>query len=228
MDNLYGNIGRKVKGFAFASCIIEALGSIVTGIVFSFIGIFDGEVEYVLYGLLLTYLGPIVAWVGSWLLYAFGELVETNMLNEIHNAEILNRMKLNDAQNANYANNRMHSKAYNPYASNPNANTYQNKQYPPQQQSYDGMYQPPRDINMNASVNPNPTPAFTPAADPKTIEYPIGTADKEAPKNITRTSYITTEKNTKICAACNFEQSGYRLTCWKCGAEFVDFGNFED
>jgi hypothetical protein len=224
MDNLYGNIGKKIKGFAFVSCIIEALGAIVTGIIFSFIGIFDGEVEFILYGLLLTYLGPISAWVASWFLYAFGELVEKTVFNEIHNAEILDHMKLTDVRNVNHANNPTQHNAYKPYAPNPNLNTYQNYQYSQQQQSNDSMYQPPRNMNTNESVNANENPTTA----PKTIEYPMGTADKEAPKSIIRTTYKTTEKNTKICDVCNFEQSGYRLTCWKCGAEFVDFGTFDD
>ena len=38
--------------------------------------------------------------------------------------------------------------------------------------------------------------------------------------------YALTQRNTIICMACNFEQSNYRKKCWKCGAEFVDFGSF--
>ena len=223
MKNLYGNIGGKIKGFAFGSFIIEALGAIVTGVIFTFMGIFDREMELVLYGFLLTYLGPITAWVASWFLYAFGELVEKTVFNELHNAEILNHMKIKDPQDEIHTNNSSQHSAYKPYAPNSNTNAYQGYQYAPQQ-SNAGMYQPPRNINAKESVytNANLNPA------PKTIEYPIQTAGKENSRNVARTSYKTTDRNTKICAACNFEQSGYRLTCWKCGAEFVDFGNFED
>ena len=51
--------------------VIEAIGAILSGLVM----IFSGE-YLILYGLLTIVLGPIAAWVGSWLLYALGELVE--------------------------------------------------------------------------------------------------------------------------------------------------------
>lgn len=69
LDNLYKNIGSKIKTLAKWGFIVEAIGAIVTGIVL----LFD---EFILVGLLTMICGPVVAWVGSWILYAFGELVE--------------------------------------------------------------------------------------------------------------------------------------------------------
>ena len=71
LDNLYKNIGGKIKNWAKWMFIVEAIGAIITGLVFLFT-----DEDYILYGLLIMILGPIVAWVGTWLLYAFGELVE--------------------------------------------------------------------------------------------------------------------------------------------------------
>jgi cytochrome b subunit of formate dehydrogenase len=71
LDTLYENIGGKIKNWAKWIFIIEAIGAIITGFVLLFTD------EYlILYGLLTLVCGPIVAWVGSWILYAFGELVE--------------------------------------------------------------------------------------------------------------------------------------------------------
>lgn len=71
LDNLYENIGGKIKNWAKWIFIIEAIGAIITGLVLLFT-----DEDLILYGLLTLVCGPIVAWVGSWLLYAFGELVE--------------------------------------------------------------------------------------------------------------------------------------------------------
>ena len=71
LDNLYENIGSKIKNWAKWIFVIEAIGAVITGLVLLFTD------EYlILYGLLTLVCGPIVAYVGSWILYAFGELVE--------------------------------------------------------------------------------------------------------------------------------------------------------
>jgi hypothetical protein len=49
--------------------------------------------ELMVYGLLVLVCGPIVAWVGSWLLYAFGEMAE-----DIH--AIRNKINPNNEQEA--------------------------------------------------------------------------------------------------------------------------------
>ena len=71
LDNLYENIGRKIKNWAKWIFIVEAIGAIITGFVLLCL-----DEDFILYGLLAMILGPFVAWVGSWILYAFGELVE--------------------------------------------------------------------------------------------------------------------------------------------------------
>ena len=71
LDSLYEDIGGKIKNLAKWIFIVEAIGAIITGLVFLFT-----DEDFILYGLLIMILGPIVAWVGSWILYAFGELVE--------------------------------------------------------------------------------------------------------------------------------------------------------
>ena len=81
LDNLYENIGGKIKNWAKWIFIVEAIGAIITGLVFLFT-----DEDFILYGLLIMILGPIVAWVGSWILYAFGELVED--VHAMRNKEI--------------------------------------------------------------------------------------------------------------------------------------------
>jgi len=74
LNNLYENIGGKIKKWAKWMFIVEAIGSIITAIV---LPIASGDPDdFILISVLIAIVGPIVAWVGSWILYAFGELVE--------------------------------------------------------------------------------------------------------------------------------------------------------
>ena len=71
LDNLYENIGSKIKNWAKWIFVIEAIGAVIAGQVLLFT-----DEDLILYGLLAAICGPIVAYVSSWILYAFGELVE--------------------------------------------------------------------------------------------------------------------------------------------------------
>lgn len=73
-ENLYENIGGKIKNWAKWIFIVEALAAIITGVVFFFEA--ESDEIYAVYGLLAVVFGPFVAWVSSWILYAFGQLVE--------------------------------------------------------------------------------------------------------------------------------------------------------
>lgn len=64
---MYDNIGGKIKGLAKVIFIIEAAICVIAGLVLA------SEDEA---GILLLLLGPAVAWISSWLLYGFGELIE--------------------------------------------------------------------------------------------------------------------------------------------------------
>ena len=68
-ENLYENVGAKIKGLAKWIFFLEALSAVISGIAL----LADGEVWF---GLLTLVLGPVVALASSWLLYAFGQLTE--------------------------------------------------------------------------------------------------------------------------------------------------------
>ena len=82
---MYDNIGGKIKGLAKIIFIIEAVGAIITGIALLITGV-------ALFGLLILVCGPLVAWVSSWILYAFGELVETTAVNENNTRQLLKKL----------------------------------------------------------------------------------------------------------------------------------------
>jgi hypothetical protein len=69
LDNLYDNIGSKIKGFAKLIFIVCSIATIIVGFTLILLEVYSA-------GIILLILGPIVTWVSSWILYAFGELVE--------------------------------------------------------------------------------------------------------------------------------------------------------
>ncbi|MBQ4648006.1 MAG: hypothetical protein IJB76_02460 [Clostridia bacterium] len=68
---MYDNIGGKIKGLAKIIFVVEAIVAIITGSV-----IMDSDNDLFLVGLLVMVMGGIVAWVSTWLLYGFGELID--------------------------------------------------------------------------------------------------------------------------------------------------------
>ena len=90
LDNLYENIGGKIKTWAKGIFIVEAIGSIITAIV---LPIASGDPDdFILISVLIAIVGPIVAYIGSWILYAFGELVEKTADNENNTRQILKKL----------------------------------------------------------------------------------------------------------------------------------------
>ena len=93
LDRLYEDIGTKIKGWAKVIFVVEALGAIISGIVL----MCD---EAFLAGLLTALLGPVVAWVSSWILYGFGELVEKTVSNAENTGKLLRLMEKTDCRPA--------------------------------------------------------------------------------------------------------------------------------
>ena len=69
---MYDNIGGKIKGLAKGTFIVEAIAAIIFGIAM----LADGDEDLAIVGALTLICGPIVAWISSWVLYAFGQIVE--------------------------------------------------------------------------------------------------------------------------------------------------------
>ena len=69
---MFDNIGGKIKLLAKIMFCIMAIGSVIGGIVI----ISDGYDDVILVGVAVMLLGPLFAWVSSWFMYGFGELIE--------------------------------------------------------------------------------------------------------------------------------------------------------
>lgn len=96
---MYDNIGGKIKSWAIWIFIVEAIAAIIGGIALI---VNDNG----LIGFLTILCGPIAAWVSSWLLYGFGQLVENsdiiaaeyNRKNEKHEKDVTKNNERKQAQ----------------------------------------------------------------------------------------------------------------------------------
>ena len=70
---MFKNIGGKIKWLAELLFEIGAVWCIIAGIVLKFYLEFNTAVC-----LLIAVLGPVVAWISSWCLYGFGQLIENS------------------------------------------------------------------------------------------------------------------------------------------------------
>ncbi|MBQ3529899.1 MAG: hypothetical protein IJA47_05350 [Oscillospiraceae bacterium] len=70
---MFNNIGGKIKTVAMTLCIIESVVSAIYGLV-----LIATDKRTILPGILLILIGPIIAWLGSFLLYGFGQLIENS------------------------------------------------------------------------------------------------------------------------------------------------------
>ena len=82
MEGFYDNIGGKIKGAAFLGAILGIIGSVGCGVMIwlgfgHFLGMYGNSGVVIFFtGLLWAVVGSLFAYIGSWLLYAFGTMVE--------------------------------------------------------------------------------------------------------------------------------------------------------
>ncbi len=69
---MFDNIGGKIKAFAQVVCLIGIIASVICGIIMMAIG----EAGFTLVGFLIMILGPLFSWIGSFMTYGFGQLIE--------------------------------------------------------------------------------------------------------------------------------------------------------
>ncbi len=74
---LFSNIGNKICGYAKVVCWIGIIGSVLAGCGILFSGCqYSGEIAFgaAIFGLMVAGIGSLVSWVGSLVLYAFGDI----------------------------------------------------------------------------------------------------------------------------------------------------------
>ena len=83
-DKLYENVGDKIQDVAKVIFILITIGVIICGLVF----LVNFGFEDAWWALLMIFVGPIVSLVCSWMVYAFGELVENVQIIRSQNEEM--------------------------------------------------------------------------------------------------------------------------------------------
>lgn len=68
---MFDNIGGKIKTLASFLALIGIIASFVFGFV-----LFGSDNDMILMGVVIIVVGSIASWIGSFLLYGFGELIE--------------------------------------------------------------------------------------------------------------------------------------------------------
>ena len=76
---MFDNIGSKIKKLAKVLCWIGISVTALAGLLFALLNFealfYDGNI---LIPLGLIFLGPLLSWIGSFVLYGFGQLVENS------------------------------------------------------------------------------------------------------------------------------------------------------
>ena len=77
----YDNIGRKIKKMAKVFAIIEAVLFAIGGLWLMYLGLFDYGIEdggfaMFLAGAMVIVGGAFIAWVSTWMVYGFGEIID--------------------------------------------------------------------------------------------------------------------------------------------------------
>ena len=81
---MYSNIGGKIKVLAWIIAVLGIIGSFVSGLGVAFMCI--EELEYTaegmlagaLSGILTLAVGTVISWVGTFILYGFGQLIDNS------------------------------------------------------------------------------------------------------------------------------------------------------
>ena len=79
---MFENAGKKIKKVAAGYFVVALIVGIVVGIVLSIVGLdrYDGD-TLIWVGACMTIGAPILAWLSALLMYGFGEIVDTAILN---------------------------------------------------------------------------------------------------------------------------------------------------
>ena len=73
---MFQNIGKKIKTLAVVVCWIGIAGSVIGGIVMCAVGAdLSGGDLLIGLGLPLIFLGPLFSWIGSFVLYGYGDMI---------------------------------------------------------------------------------------------------------------------------------------------------------
>lgn len=69
---MFTNVGKKIKILAVLLFALETIGSIIGAIAL----FAEGRDEEIIMGVILLFAGPLIALIGAWFLFGFGEIID--------------------------------------------------------------------------------------------------------------------------------------------------------
>lgn len=105
---VFRNIGRKIKGLAKVLCWIGIIFSILGGVAIALLGATNMQViagaaadipevsgvMFIFGGVLVAVVGSLSSWIGSWLLYGIGQLIDNSDHTRVLAAEISRKLDM--------------------------------------------------------------------------------------------------------------------------------------
>lgn len=73
---MFKDIGKKIKGLASIICWVGIIGYVLAAFIMFGVTAYTHEGGFAAAGALLLIIGPLSAWVGSFFMYGFGELID--------------------------------------------------------------------------------------------------------------------------------------------------------
>ena len=97
----YGEIGKKIKLWAAWMFVLGVIGAWLSAAGLFISGIAAGECMLCFYAVTVAVIGPLSAWISTWILYGFGELIDKTCENEANTRAILAHLKESSAVRVN-------------------------------------------------------------------------------------------------------------------------------
>lgn len=92
----FDNIGTKIKNFTKWYCWVSIVLMWIGAAILFFVGTSDDDVYFLMaIALGMAVIMPFAIWISSWVMYAFGELVESTMEMRDNNKKQLNEINKN-------------------------------------------------------------------------------------------------------------------------------------
>lgn len=92
----FDNIGTKIKNFTKWYCWVSIVLMWIGAVILFFVGTSDDDVYFLMaIALGMAVIMPFAIWISSWVMYAFGELVESTMEMRDNNKKQLNEINKN-------------------------------------------------------------------------------------------------------------------------------------
>ncbi|MBQ9085006.1 MAG: hypothetical protein IJY24_05045 [Clostridia bacterium] len=217
MENLFSNIGKKIMALAKILCWVGIACSViawVSGLIASADSYEPGIT--ILLAFVVLVVGFLISWIGSWTMYAFGQVIDDN---QNMRAEIVDIKKENITMRDQLAvlneNLSELSKSIFALAGSNGGLCTQSDAVGEKKPHAEPVVSP-----MPEKKQSSPDEAQTTVS--STGESPI-TTEQDALQGLAG-RFSVTNRGTIVCEKCQFEQPKHRKSksCWRCGFSFIE------